>query len=99
MQLAVTSMLARAETRRAWRLLVALGLLAGVSLGIALAAAQVARRTATAYDRLVEATGTPDAVVLVLGNDRNAREVTRLPQVASSWNTTAGIARIDRGPL
>src|SRR4029078_9913055 len=36
---------------------------------------------------------------LVLGNDRNAREITRLPQVASSWTTTAGIARIDRGPL
>src|SRR6476659_7523258 len=98
MQLAVTSMLARAETRRAWRLLVALGLLAGVTLGVALAAAQVARRTSTAYDRLVEATGAPDAVVLVFGNDRDAHEVTQLPQVASSWQTTAGIARVDRGP-
>ena len=92
-------MLARAESRRAWRTLLALGLLAGVTLGIALAAAQVARRTSTAYDRLVEATGAPDAVVLVLGDEQRARAVTRLPEVAESWATEGGIGRIDRGPL
>ena len=47
MRLGATSMLARVELRRAWRTLLALGLLAGVTLGIALAATQVARRTAT----------------------------------------------------
>jgi hypothetical protein len=97
--LAVTSMLARAELRRAWRLLLVLSVLAGVMLGAALTAAQVARRTSTAYDRLVEATGAPDAVVLVLGNIRDAAAVTRLPQVESSWTTAAGIARVDRGRL
>ena len=65
MHLGVTSMLARVETRRAWRTLVALGLLAGAALGIGLTAAHVARRTATAYDRLVAATGAADATVLV----------------------------------
>ena len=84
-------MLARAELRRAWRTLLALGLLAGATLGIALAAAQVARRTSTAYDRLVEATGAPDAVVLVLGDEQRARAVTRLPEVAESWATEGGV--------
>ena len=84
-------MLARAESRRAWRTLLALGLLAGVTLGIALAATQVARRTSTAYDRLVEATGAPDAVVLVLGDEQRARAVTRLPEVAESWATDGGV--------
>jgi ABC-type lipoprotein release transport system permease subunit len=99
MHLAVASMLARAEMRRAWRLLLTLSVLAGVMLGVALAATQVARRTSTAYDRLVETTGTPDAVVLVLGGTRDAGAVARLPQVESSWTTAAGVARVDRGPL
>ena len=66
-------MLARAEARRTWRVLVALGLLAGAALGVALAATQVARRTTTAYDRLALASGAPDAVVLTVGSDRARR--------------------------
>jgi len=38
MRLGATSMLARVELRRAWRTLLALGVLAGITLGIALAA-------------------------------------------------------------
>ncbi len=99
MRLGVTSMLARCETRKAWQTLLALGVLAGVTLGIALAAAQVARRTSTAYDRLAEATGAADAVVLVLGDETRARAVTRLPEVTQSWTTVGGVGRIDQGPL
>jgi hypothetical protein len=99
MGLGATSMLARVEIRRAWRTLVALGLLAGIALGIALAAAQVARRTATAYDRLVEATGAPDATVLVVGGDRDVPPLEKLPAVQDSWRTSGGVARLDRGPL
>src|SRR6185295_10018049 len=99
MRLGATSMLARVELRRAWRTLLALGLLAGITLGIALAATQVARRTATAYDRLVAATHTPDAVVLVIGGDDAVAPLQELPAVQDSWRTTGAVARVDRGPL
>ncbi len=87
-------MLARAELRRSWRAIVALGLLAGVTVGIALTAAQVGRRTSTAYDRLVAAAGAPDAVVLVLGGRDDAEAVADLSTVESSWLAIGGVARV-----
>jgi hypothetical protein len=99
MRLGATSMLARVELRRAWRTLLALGVLAGITLGIALAATQVARRTATAYERLVEAAGTPDAIVLVVGGDRAVAPLEDLPAIQQSWRTTGAVARVDRAPL
>ena len=56
-------MWARADVRHRWRSLVALGLLAGVTAGLAFAASAGARRTSTALDRLRARTNASDAVV------------------------------------
>ena len=53
----------RNEVARRWRALIALGVLAGLAGGLALAAVAGARRTSTAYERFREATGRSDAVV------------------------------------
>jgi hypothetical protein len=54
---------ARADVRRRWRSLVALGLLAGLTAGFAFAALAGARRTDTALDRLRQRTNASDAIV------------------------------------
>ena len=56
-------MWAGTELRRRWLALVALGLLAGISAGLATAAVAGARRTGTSWDRLREVTHASDAVV------------------------------------
>lgn len=53
---------ARATVRARWRSLVVLGLLVGVTAGLALATVDGARRTATAFDRLDARENAPDAV-------------------------------------
>src|SRR4051812_45290194 len=86
--------LARIELRRAWRTMVVLGLLAGLGAGVALAAAQVARRSSTAYSRLERATGTPDAIVLGFENYDPA-EIARLPQVRDAWMVETAIGQVE----
>ena len=54
---------AGADIRRRWRSLIVLGLLAGLTAGLAMAAFAGARRTDTALGRLDRATHAPDAVV------------------------------------
>lgn len=54
---------ARADLRQRWRSMVALGLLAGLTAGLALAAFAGARRTDSALERLRATTNAPDAVV------------------------------------
>ena len=54
---------AAADLRRRWRSLVVLGLLAGLSASLAIAALSGARRADTAFDRLRERTDGADAVV------------------------------------
>lgn len=54
---------AGSQLRRLWRSLVFIGVVAGLVAGVAIASASGARRTATAYDRLIEATDFPDAFV------------------------------------
>jgi hypothetical protein len=56
-------MWARHDLRRRWASLVALGILAGITAGLALAAFAGARRTGTALDRLAFQTHASDAVV------------------------------------
>ena len=56
-------MWAGTELRRRWLALVALGLLAGISAGLATAAVAGARRTDTAWERLREVTHASDAIV------------------------------------
>ncbi len=54
---------ARAELRRRWVALVVLGVLVGITAGVAMASVAGARRTATGWDRLREATRASDAIV------------------------------------
>jgi len=56
-------MWAAADLRRRWKGLVVLGLLAGLSSGLAMAAIAGARRTESAFPRLREATHASDAVI------------------------------------
>lgn len=51
------------ELARRWRALVVLGLIAGITAGLAMAAATQARRSETVYRRWRDATGAPDAIV------------------------------------
>src|SRR5436190_1986942 len=53
-------MWARSELGRRWKALVALGVIAGIAAGLALAAIAGARRTSTAYARWRTATAAPD---------------------------------------
>ena len=54
---------ARADVRRRWRSLVVLGLLAGITAGLAMATFAGARRTDTALARLDKVTNAPDAII------------------------------------
>src|SRR5206468_1026524 len=49
----------RADARRMWVSWIALGLITGLAAGAVMAAAAAARRTASAYERLVERTNAP----------------------------------------
>ena len=54
------------RVRRRWPTLVLIGLLAGLIGGVATASVSGARRSSTAYDRLVEATDFPDAFLQLI---------------------------------
>ncbi|HEX7276966.1 MAG TPA: ABC transporter permease, partial [Acidimicrobiales bacterium] len=73
----------RNEVARRWKALVALGVLAGLVGGVAIAAVAGARRTATAYERFREATGRADAIVFgtLLGMTVDYTAVRSLPEV------------------
>ena len=76
-----------------------LGLVIGVSAGAAIAALAGARRTDTAYDRLLEATDAPDVSVGLaesLPDPRSGREIIGLPQVARG-DTLVGFGAVARG--
>lgn len=73
-------MWARAEIRARWKSFVVLGLLAGITFGIAAAAVAGARRSQTAVDRLQDAAHLPSAAILA--NDESFDESQRA-QVAA----------------
>lgn len=78
---------ARSELVRRWRALVALGVIAGLAAGLALAAVAGARRTSTAYDRFREETAAPDAILfatLVGVFDQDYSPVAALPEVVAA---------------
>ena len=91
------------ELRRRWRALVVLGLLAGMTAGLAMAALAGARRTDTAWERLRDVTAASDALVFTsqvglfedeeLGFDRLAQ----LPYVEAAG--AFGLAYADRGEV
>ena len=77
-------LLVRVRLRLRWRALLGLALLVGVAAGAVMAAAIGARRTDTAYARLLEATRAEDVEVEIGGFDDPSfvGNVGRLPQVA-----------------
>jgi hypothetical protein len=96
--LSAVVVLGLAHLRQRWPTLIALGLLAGVVGGTVAAAAVLARRTDTAYDRMLTTVRPPDAVVVLFG-DTDPAPATRLPEVTSSWILRSVVARDAQGPF
>ena len=88
-----------AELRTRWRSLVVVGLLAGLVAAVVGASTAVARRTATAYDRLAAATHLDDARVLIFSDAVTPEEVEALPGVESSWRSRQVIGQVVGGPV
>jgi len=79
-------MWARSELGRRWKALVALGVIAGIAGGLALAAVSGARRTSTAYERWRKATLAPDAIVFGTqagADNADYTPVLKLPEVVA----------------
>lgn len=77
----VIGFLVRAEARRRWRTLLALSLLLGIVGGTSLAAAAGARRTASAYERLLRAANAEDVLVNPDDGWADFDAIEALPQV------------------
>lgn len=75
---------ARAELRGRWRATLALTVLVGLVGGVVMAATAGARRTASAFDRFLEATDAAHVAVRVEGDPRLLAQVEQLPQVAAA---------------
>jgi hypothetical protein len=86
--------IARTELRARWRSLLVVGLLAGLVAGVVGAAGAVARRTATAYDRLAAATHLDDARVLIFSDNVRPEEIERLPGVEKAWRSSQVIGQV-----
>lgn len=87
--------LARTELRRSWRPLLGLGLLVGVVGAAVLGPLAAARRTATAYDRLEEATHIDDVRLLVFAPGL-AERAAELPSVQRAWIADFAVGKPER---
>lgn len=85
--------LARAELRARWPALVGLGLLAALVGSVVLGAVIGARRTHTAFDRLIERTAYWDAELLIR-DQTLAAAIASLPQVDTSWLMEADVGQL-----
>jgi hypothetical protein len=89
--------LTAAELRRAWRTLVLVGIVAGLTGGVAMALVVGARRTATAPERLVEAADSPNLQARVYevagGTGDLAEQLGSAPQVARSQEIFLPVGR------
>ena len=74
--------------------MVVLGLLAGLVGSVVAGASAVARRTATAYDRLVAATHLDDARVIVFSDDVDVDRIAHFPGVTESWQSQQVIGQL-----
>ncbi|MET0324081.1 MAG: ABC transporter permease [Ilumatobacteraceae bacterium] len=88
---------ARHEVRRRGAALVLLGLAAGILGAVVLGALTTARRTATAYERLEQASAIDDVRAQVFGDPAFAVDVAGLPGVTSSWTAAMAVGRVE-GP-
>jgi hypothetical protein len=89
-------MLARADVRRAWRGVIGIGLIAAVAGGAVLALVLGARRTQTAYARLVDAGDYAQVRVDMFGGDQGRVAAVRSrPEVADSMVASGYVGRRD----
>ncbi len=83
--MSAVGLLVRAELRRRRVALVLIGLLVGLIGATVVAGVAGARRTDTAYDRLAERTGQPDASIVSFVDPGFLEEVVALPEVEEVW--------------
>jgi hypothetical protein len=91
-------LLVRAELRRRWLALVLVGLLTGAIGAAVVTSVAGARRSATAYDRLAELTGQPDATLLSLVGPRLVDEALGSPEVETAWPFRSTIGQVLDAP-
>src|SRR5262245_8326242 len=94
-------LLTRSDVRRRWRSWVVLGILAGVSIGLACAAVAGARRTDVAIPRFAAQSNLPDAVVLANDpafDETKRAEVAAMPEVAGFYPIMVPILLEVEGP-
>lgn len=91
-------LLVRADVRRRWLALVLIGLLVG-SVGAAVTASVAgARRSVTAYERLADLTGQPDATIISFVDPGFLDTVSALPEVEETWPLRAVVGQILDSP-
>ena len=91
-------LLVRAEVRRRWLALLLVGLLAGAVGAAVVTSVAGARRSATAYDRLAEVTGQPDATLVSFVGADLVDEVVALPEVAEAWRLRGIVGQVLDAP-
>ena len=87
-------LLVRAELRRRWLALVLIGLLAGAVGAAVVTSVAGARRSETAYDRLAELTGQPDATLISLVGPNLVEESLASPEVEAAWPFRSSIGQV-----
>ncbi len=87
-------LLVRAEIRRRWVALVLIGLLAGVVGASVVTAVAGARRSDTAYDRLADLTGQPDATLVSFVDPAFVDAVADLPEVEEVWRLRGVVSQV-----
>src|SRR5215467_12273956 len=100
--MSAVAFVARRRLADRWRALVVAGVLVGLGFGFALASFAAARRTASAYHRILIAAEAPAATVGLLGHSPEAGErllksirgITRQRVYAGFIGTAAGVDRI-----
>jgi putative ABC transport system permease protein len=92
---AAVAAIARSELRRRWRALAVLGLIAGLAGGVVFGSLAVARRTSTAFDRLLAETAPGDAVVGGFGTPELGEAIPALPAVESSVTASVYVFGVD----
>ena len=95
----VAATVGRSHLRRHWRSILLLGLVAGLVGGVATASFAGARRTATAYDRLVEASDQPDVYLQLLEADPSlVADVLAAPSVDRAFDSLYVVGRHAEAP-
>lgn len=97
MSLDAVRAVARAEWAGRRRSLLAVGLVAGLLGGLVVGGAGLARRTATAPERLAAEVAAGDALVTVFGQSPAAARIDALPEVERSWAAGLSVGRLE-GP-